>query len=262
MQKMNEAEGDGLRIDELARRAGTTVRNIRAYQDRGLIPPPRREGRIGLYSEAHLVRLRLITDLLERGYSLNNIAELLAAWELGQDLGTALGFEAAIGAPWSEAEPLLMGADELRSALGPRDDASAAEALAEAVALGLLEPVGDLFRVRNPDALKVAALLIGAGAPISHMLVTGSRLRDDIDDVAKQFVDLVDEHIIRPLGEPLRPEDVPQLADLVEQLRPLAKAMVDVELSLAIERQVRTRFGERLQQFADRKAGTSTEQAS
>jgi DNA-binding transcriptional MerR regulator len=28
------------RIDELAREAGTTVRNVRAYQERGLLAPP------------------------------------------------------------------------------------------------------------------------------------------------------------------------------------------------------------------------------
>ena len=34
-------------IDQLARAARTTVRNVRAYQDRGLIPPPERRGRTG-----------------------------------------------------------------------------------------------------------------------------------------------------------------------------------------------------------------------
>ena len=61
------------RIDELAREAGTTVRNVRAYQDRGLLPPPRRSGRVGLYTDAHLARLRLIGTMLERGYTLGNI---------------------------------------------------------------------------------------------------------------------------------------------------------------------------------------------
>ncbi|MDT7598572.1 MAG: hypothetical protein QOK26_649, partial [Pseudonocardiales bacterium] len=39
------------RIDELARFAGTTSRNVRAYQERGLLPPPRKEGRVGIYTE-------------------------------------------------------------------------------------------------------------------------------------------------------------------------------------------------------------------
>ena len=79
------------RIDELARLADASVRNIRVYQDRGLLAPPRRQGRVGIYSDAHLARLRLIGQLLKRGYTFANIAELLAARErdgllLGEDL--------------------------------------------------------------------------------------------------------------------------------------------------------------------------------
>ena len=42
------------RIDELAQQAGTTVRNVRAYQERGLLSPPRRQGRAGLFDDGHL----------------------------------------------------------------------------------------------------------------------------------------------------------------------------------------------------------------
>ena len=52
-------------IDALARETGSTVRNIRAYQDRGLLPPPERRGRKGIYNDAHLSRLRIINRLLE-----------------------------------------------------------------------------------------------------------------------------------------------------------------------------------------------------
>src|SRR5579862_7107656 len=95
------------RIDELARLGETTVRNIRAYQDRGLLPPPRRAGRVGLYGPAHLARLRLIGQLLRRGYGLSNIAELLGAWEGGQDLADLLGLEAALTEPWGEQSPVV-----------------------------------------------------------------------------------------------------------------------------------------------------------
>ena len=39
------------RIDELARLAGTTTRNIRVYRDRGLLHPPLRVGRIALFND-------------------------------------------------------------------------------------------------------------------------------------------------------------------------------------------------------------------
>ena len=55
------------RMEELARLAGISVRTLRFYRERKLIPPPRREGRIAWYDDHHLARLRTITALLERG---------------------------------------------------------------------------------------------------------------------------------------------------------------------------------------------------
>src|SRR6266542_964774 len=105
MSSWEERMTSEYRIDELAREAGTTVRNVRVYQDRGLLPPPRRQGRIGLYSQAHLARLRLIGQLLERGYTFAHITELIAAWQQGRDIGQLLGLEAAMTGPWSDEIP-------------------------------------------------------------------------------------------------------------------------------------------------------------
>src|SRR5438270_189052 len=151
------------RIDELAREAGTTVRNVRAYQDRGLLPPPRRSGRVGLYTDAHLARLRLIGQLLERGYSLGNIAELISAWERGQDIGELLGLEAALVEPWSDEVAITISLVDLNELFGDDQDA-----LQEAVKLGLLEPeeAGESFRVPSPRLLHAGAELIAAGIPL------------------------------------------------------------------------------------------------
>ena len=59
------------RIDDLARASGVLVRNVRYYQDSGMLPQPRRRGRVASYSDAHLARLRL----LNRGYTAANIVE-------------------------------------------------------------------------------------------------------------------------------------------------------------------------------------------
>src|SRR5260221_2984019 len=107
------------RVDELATVAGTTVRNIRSYQDRGLLPPPRREGRVGYYSEAHLARLRIIGGLLERGFTLQNIAELLDAWERGHHLGDLLGLEVAVASPFSDEIPTYATFEQLVELFGP-----------------------------------------------------------------------------------------------------------------------------------------------
>ncbi len=79
------------RIDDLARIAGTTTRNIRVYRDRGLLPPPVRIGRIAVFNDTHLTRLRLITSMLDRGYNIAHVHEMLSAWEEGKNLGDVLG---------------------------------------------------------------------------------------------------------------------------------------------------------------------------
>lgn len=88
------AKGTGtreFRMEELAREAGITVRTLRFYRERKLIPPPRREGRIAWYDESHLARLRTIAALLERGHTLSGIAELSEAFDRGRDVGELLG---------------------------------------------------------------------------------------------------------------------------------------------------------------------------
>ncbi len=81
-------------IDQLAARAGTTSRNVRAFQSRGVLPPPHLVGRTGRYDEGHRIRLDAILRLQRRGYSLAAISDLLFAWERGRALGDVLGFEA------------------------------------------------------------------------------------------------------------------------------------------------------------------------
>jgi DNA-binding transcriptional MerR regulator len=64
------SDDDELTIDELARRIGMTVRNIRAHQSRGLLPPPEVRGRTGYYGADHVARLELIQELQAEGFNL------------------------------------------------------------------------------------------------------------------------------------------------------------------------------------------------
>jgi DNA-binding transcriptional MerR regulator len=65
------------RVEELAAEAGISVELLRSYQSKGLLPPPRHEGRLALYGAHHLERLRTIRDLKGQGYSLRAITRLL-----------------------------------------------------------------------------------------------------------------------------------------------------------------------------------------
>ena len=235
------------RIDELASRAGTTVRNVRAYQDRGLIPPPRRRGRVGWYSDEHLARLRLIGELLDRGYSLANIGELIAAWEQGQDIGELLGFEAALAAPWSDEVSITMSVEELRDRFDESIDPATLVAASE---LGVVEMEGDLVRVHSPRMLEAGAALVEAGVPVRAVVDHGIALRQDMDRVAERFVELVVTELIDPLGEPIPAEELPRLTELVTRLRPLAERVVDAELARAMDRHVRAQLSEGIDRMA------------
>jgi DNA-binding transcriptional MerR regulator len=80
-----------LTVDQLARRAGTTTRNVRAFQTLGLLPRPTLRGRTGLYGPEHLDRLRAILRLQQSGFSLGALRALFTAWEEGLTLEQVLG---------------------------------------------------------------------------------------------------------------------------------------------------------------------------
>lgn len=82
-------------IDQLARSAGTTTRNIRAFQTAGVLARPHLNGRTGLYDAGHQARLAAVLRLQEEGFTLGSLRRLFSAWEQGLSLGAALGLEAS-----------------------------------------------------------------------------------------------------------------------------------------------------------------------
>jgi DNA-binding transcriptional MerR regulator len=95
-------------VDELARAAGTTTRQVRALQTQGLLPHPDLVGRTGYYDAGHLERLRAILRLQAEGFSLAALGVLLAAWEAGTSLTQVLGLGSTPGAVVEE-EPDVFG---------------------------------------------------------------------------------------------------------------------------------------------------------
>ncbi len=94
-----QATATDLGIDELARDAGTTTRNVRALQTGGLLPRPRLQGRTGRYGRDHLERLRAVIRLQERGFSLAAIKILFDAHDSGATLEDVLATPRLAGWP-------------------------------------------------------------------------------------------------------------------------------------------------------------------
>lgn len=240
------------RIDELAREAGTTVRNVRAYQERGLLSPPRRAGRAGLFDDNHLDRLRLVGRLLDRGYTLANIGELLSAWENGLAFEELLGLadgDAALGAPTTI--PAFVSAEWLFEAfVGASAGADEGAALKAALDLGVLEPEADGFRVTNPRLLRAAVELTAAGVPLEALANHARVLRRDVERIARRFVDLVEVNVFQPSADELpTPEEAARLAALARRLRPLADTTVLGELGQAIDDESRRRLRAHLERL-------------
>ncbi|MFD7748298.1 MerR family transcriptional regulator [Streptomyces sp. NPDC059698] len=228
--------GAEYRIEDLARAGGATVRTIRAYQDRGLLPTPERRGRANVYREAHLVRLGQIADLLDRGYTLASIKELLEAWDAGRGLGGVLGLVAEVHGPWTDEEAGRISRRELEAKFGGRRDD---EAIAEAVELGVLERVpgrDDEFLVPSPQELAVAVELHAAGVPLPAIADHLRELRCQVEHIASRFLEFTTEHVFaRYLGNrPPTDSDAADAAALVRRLRPLAQQSVEAELARAM----------------------------
>ncbi len=243
------------RIDELARLAATTVRNVRVYQDRGLLAPPRRDGRVGIYTDAHLARLRLIGQLLRRGYTFANIGEMLAVWERGGDLAEILDLESAVGHPWSDEIAGHVTAAQLREAFGAQDTA---QNRARAVALGILEPDGGRYRVPSPRLLSAGAEMVAAGMTLPAVLDLAERLRVHVDAVARDMAATVAAHVVAAhLEDRARHgEDIAAAAAIVRRLRPLAQIVVDAMLAQAMSEHVQEALGEHVAQVLGQRGRT------
>ncbi|MGW1179797.1 MerR family transcriptional regulator [Streptomyces drozdowiczii] len=223
------------RIEGLAQASGATVRTIRAYQDRGLLPAPERRGRANVYGDAHLTRLRRIADLLDRGYTLASIKELLDAWDAGRGLGGVLGLVAEVHGPWTDERADRISRAQLVARFGGIADE---QAIAEAVELGVLEPVPgqDEFVVPSPQELAVAVELYAAGVPLSAIAAQLREVRGQVEQIASRFLEFTTEHVFaRWLGHrPPSDADAADAASMVRRLRPLAQQTVDAELARAM----------------------------
>ncbi|GAA4642550.1 MerR family transcriptional regulator [Gordonia humi] len=177
------------RIDDLAQAAGTTTRNVRGYQDRGLIPRPERRGRIAVYNDEHLSRLRVIDDLLGKGFTMTHIAEFFDRMEQGEDLAEVLGLREVVSEPWSRTPSETVSAAALHEMLGTSDP----ELLTRLEGSGLIAPVGDArppleYTITDTESIDGYVRLLGIGVPLPYLLDMQRRLDDDMDRAAHTLI--------------------------------------------------------------------------
>jgi DNA-binding transcriptional MerR regulator len=136
MEESVEALRELLTLDELTNRVGMSVRNVRFYTTKGLVPPPIRRGRSGYYTPDHVARLELVQELQSHGFTLAAIERYVA--NIPPDATPEdIALQRTMLAPWQQEAPLEMSREELDGRAGRTltpDD------LTTLTALGVLTP--------------------------------------------------------------------------------------------------------------------------
>src|SRR4051795_9255319 len=233
-----------------------TVRNIRAHQSRGLLPPPAIEGRTGYYGPEHVARLELIAEMQADGFNLAAIQRLLE--NAAGSESEVLGFKRALTS-WQEEEPEFVTVDELIDRLKIRSDAPNPKLLKRALDLGFLIDLGEgRFQVTSPTLFKAAEELRDLGVPTQTLLAVLERLDKASRSVAESFARLFLDQVWRPFADAGQPEEEwPAVRESLERMRPLAADALLAVFRHTMTEATEQRFGRELESRPSRRARES-----
>jgi DNA-binding transcriptional MerR regulator len=233
-------------IDELSRRTGLTVRSIRAYQSRKLLPPPEVRGRTGYYDARHVARIELIKDLQSEGLKLDSIARMLD--NAGRSDADLLRFTRTVTELFGETPGAMSTSADLRQRFGV-SESHERTVLNRAEKLGLIRAVGDgNYEVLSPrllDAGEHAVHVLGLDA--DEALRVLSHLRRHADGVARTYLDLYVARVWGPFVEAGQPAE--QWSDVeaaLQHVRDLATEALLSAFELVMSERVGEVFGREL----------------
>jgi DNA-binding transcriptional MerR regulator len=207
-------------IGELAERTGMTIRNIRAHQTRGLLPPPEVQGRTGYYNEEHVARIELTREMQAEGLNLEAIRRVLES--TGGSSKEMVDFARAVRAPFEDETPEIFEPEEIAASWGlSKIDP---KMVRHSEKLGVLRELPDgKIEVISPRLHSAATEMIGFGVSAQAGLVLADQLHKAAEGAARAYVDIFTKEIWEPFDKAGRPEkDWPQIREALERMRPLA----------------------------------------
>jgi DNA-binding transcriptional MerR regulator len=225
---MAKAADGEMTIRQLAERTGMTVRNIRAHQTRGLLPPPVVRGRTGYYNDEHVARIELTREMQADGLNLEAIRRVFETSD-GEAVAEIFDFTRALRMPFEDEGPEIYEPAELAATWGATEVDP--DLIRRGEKLGTLRTLPDgRIEVISPRLQQAAAELSKLGVGPDAAIATAEKLRRHADGVARTFVDIFVEEIWEPFDRAGRPEkEWPRIREALERMRPLAaQALVGV----------------------------------
>lgn len=204
---------DLMTLDELCSRVGLSIRNVRFYTSRGLVPPPIRRGRSGYYSSDHVARLELVLELQSHGFTLAAIERYVSA--LPEDAEPEdIALARTMLAPWQSDLPVEMDRAELEQRAGRE---LSDEDVATLVALGIVRVRGDLLLVARTQ-LGIGVQLLDLGFPREVAEAARAVYLDHGRQMAEELYGMITDKLAPRYGS----TDSAKFQEVMERLKPLS----------------------------------------
>lgn len=243
----DETGAAGFQIEELSRRTGMTVRSLRSYQSRRLLPPPEVRGRTGYYDERHVARIELIKDLQSEGFKLDGLARMLDEGALSD--AELLRFTRSVRGMFSSTQGHIATVEALVRRFGAEDLAAASPALARAEKLGLFRKVGDdAYEELAPRLIQTGEHAIETlDLELDEALDVVADLRKHADGVARLYLELYLTRVWTPFVDAGRPQEHwVRVQQALEEVRSLATEALLGAFELVMSERIEETFGREL----------------
>jgi DNA-binding transcriptional MerR regulator len=228
-----------LTIDQLAERSGISVRTIRFYAGRGLLPAPQLRGRTGLYGPGHLARLELVSELSALGFTLAAIEAQLA--RLPAEVGAEeLALHRALLTPWVPEQVEELSVGELARRAGRALSPSDLDALE---GLGVITRLAEgVVRLHGPALLGQGLEVLESGLPTETWRRAHAIIERHTTALAEDLMAMFQDEVLQPYRDRGRPaEERARLATALAQLKPITVRGVVTAFGRAVNRTIRQR---------------------
>ncbi|MET8181454.1 MerR family transcriptional regulator [Streptomyces sp. NPDC005336] len=242
-----DTEEPTLTVDELAARAGVTVRTVRFYGTRGLLPPPViGPRRVGHYGAEHLSRLALIEQLQHHGMTLSAIERYLD--QLPEDLSADdLAIHRALVASWGPDAPQEASREQLARRAGRELTEEDIDRLAALDALARTDDP-DLFRI-DPRVLHLGLRLLDVPIELETILAAHRVVLEHTRSAARELSRLFRDEVWGPERDHesvAGAERVKAKKSLSAHMQPLVVQALVIAFQRSMKQELRVWYGQDL----------------